>query len=253
MPRFTVLLPVHRPPALLPFAIDSVLAQEHTDFELFIVCDGAPAETIACAEAYAARDGRVRTFPFAKGERHGEAHRHAVLALATGELVAQIADDDLWLPNHLGELSALLADADFGHTLHTSATPDGAVLITAGNLASPLVRDMMLRQLHNTFGPTSAGYRLAAYRRLPDGWSPAPPEVWTDLHMWRKFLRCDGLLFATRYAVTGLHFAAAARPGMILDERVAENRLWQARLADAAGCQALVRAAWDSLVQHYHR
>src|SRR6202035_4475341 len=85
MPRFTVLLPVHRPPALLPFAIETVLAQEVDDFELFVICDGAPAETAACARDYARRDKRVRVFTFAKGERHGEAYRHQALTQAGGE------------------------------------------------------------------------------------------------------------------------------------------------------------------------
>jgi hypothetical protein len=31
-PAFTILLPVHRPPAMLPLAINSVLAQRRRDF-----------------------------------------------------------------------------------------------------------------------------------------------------------------------------------------------------------------------------
>ena len=42
-------------------------------------------------------------FDFPKGDRHGEAHRHAALAEARGELVAHICDDDLWFPEHLAE------------------------------------------------------------------------------------------------------------------------------------------------------
>ena len=78
--RFTVLLCVHRLPALLAFAIRTVLWQSHANFELFVVCDGAP-EAAALARAYAADDPRIRVFDFEKGERNGERHRHAVLAL----------------------------------------------------------------------------------------------------------------------------------------------------------------------------
>ena len=41
---------------MLPFAIESVLAQSVHEFELLIICDGAPPETIACARDYAGRD-----------------------------------------------------------------------------------------------------------------------------------------------------------------------------------------------------
>ncbi len=41
-PLFTVLLPVIRPPALLPYAIESVLAQSERDFVLCVIGDGPP-------------------------------------------------------------------------------------------------------------------------------------------------------------------------------------------------------------------
>ena len=78
-PTFTILLPVHRPPAMLPFAINSVLAQERRDFELFVICDGAPPETAACAQEFAAKDPRVRVFAHPKGERNGELYRDQAL------------------------------------------------------------------------------------------------------------------------------------------------------------------------------
>ena len=58
-PEFTILLPVVRPPDMLVHAIASVQAQQRGDFELFVVCDGAPAETVATAEALAAADRRI--------------------------------------------------------------------------------------------------------------------------------------------------------------------------------------------------
>src|SRR4051812_24050128 len=139
-PLFSILLPIVRPPAMLPFAIESVLAQSVRDFELFVICDGAPPETVACARDYANRDPRVKVFPFPKGERNGEAHRHAVLGGASGRYVAQIADDDLWLPDHLAELEILLSTADFGNLLHVYFHPDGRAEILPGDIALPLTR-----------------------------------------------------------------------------------------------------------------
>jgi glycosyltransferase involved in cell wall biosynthesis len=246
--RFTVLLPIVRPPIFLPFAIDSVLAQNLSDFELFVVCDGAPPETIACAEDYARRDPRVKVRAFPKGERHGEAHRHQVLGSASGRYVAHVADDDLWLPDHLEEMEALLATADFGNLLHVYVRPDGRVEILPGDLGSPDTRRRMLSEPFNVFGPTFAGYRLDTYRRLPVGWTPAPPDVWTDLHMWRKFLRADGLTFATRAAVTAIHFAAFERAEFTPERRRDEiQRHWK-QVQDPSGRREIVQAAWRSLL-----
>ena len=42
------------------------------DFELMIISDGAPEETVACARAYASRDDRVRAFVFPKAPQTGQ-------------------------------------------------------------------------------------------------------------------------------------------------------------------------------------
>lgn len=247
-PRFSVLLPVHRPPDLLPAAIESVLAQTIMDFELLVVCDGAPEETAACARAFGQRDARVRTFVFPKGERHGEAHRGAVLAQATGEFVAHICDDDLWFPDHLAELEILLAAVDFGNVLHVSISSNGNTEALACDLSDPAFRRLFVDRKFNRFSPTFCGYRMDAYRRLPEGWAPAPPDVWTDLNMWRKFLGRDDIKAATRAAVTGLHFAADSRTKLPPDERSTENERWLARIADPGERRMITEAALQSLI-----
>jgi len=222
-PIFTVLLPIVRPPDLLPFAVASVLAQAERRFELMIICDGAPRETVSRARELAASDDRIQVFDFPKGERHGEAHRHTVLAGARGRYVCQIADDDLWLPNHLVEIGALLENVDFGNLTHVRVEVDGSMSSTSGDLSLDVMRRLMLTSRFNIFGPTSAGYRLEAYRRLPVGWSPAPAGLWTDLAMWRKFLVAPGLKMATRHAITSLHFAAQLRVPWSMEQRQEET------------------------------
>jgi len=230
-PLFTILLPVHRPPALLPFAIETVLAQSMPSFDLFVVCDGTPAETVDCARSFAARDPRVHVFPFEKGERNGEVHRHAVLERVTSRFVAQIGDDDLWFPDHLAELARLLDRVDFGNLLQAELLSDGDVIVHLGDLADPETRRRMREEPWNFFGPTAAGYRLSAYRCLPVGWSPAPPDVWSDLHMWRKFLQRHDLSFGTRFTVQSAKLAAAFRQHMTLEERALEHRAVAAQLS----------------------
>jgi glycosyltransferase involved in cell wall biosynthesis len=245
--RFTVLLPVTRPPDLLPFAVDSVLAQQCRELELFIICDGAPPATIECAKAFAERDSRVRVFAFEKGERHGEAHRHTAMAEARAPFVAQIGDDDVWFPDYLTTLGRLLERVDFGNLLQAELSVDGSIYVHTGDLADPAIRRRMLHEAYNFFGPSAAGYRLSAYRSLPVGWSPAPADLWTDLYMWRKFLVRDDLTFGTTFAIRLVKLSAQARPSMSLSDRATELAATVKLFADPQEREAFSERAFKSM------
>jgi succinoglycan biosynthesis protein ExoW len=172
-----------------------------------------------------------------------------VLALASGEFVAQIAYDDLWFPDHLRELGALLAEVEFGNLPLMAIGPDGSPLHFPGDLADPVTRQKLLSERFNFFGPTVAGYRLSTYRRLPEGWAPAPPDIWPDLHMWRKFLRLDGITAATRFALQSLCLHNSLRLHMTMDERRAETERLMAIIRDPAQRAATVDRYWASYMQ----
>ena len=246
-PEFTVLLPIVRPPDFLPFAVRSVLAQTARSFELVIVCDGAPRATVAEAERLAETDDRVRVVAFPKGARHGEAHRATVLEGARGAKVAHLGDDDLWFPNHLEVLGRLLDRVAFGNVLQVRVLPDGELWMPAsGHLRDRSCRERMARERWNFFGPTEAGYRTTAYRGLPRGWSPAPEDVYSDLHMWRAFLAQPGLRVGSTFAVTALKFGARqwdALPPSALASALAK---YEARLRDPGERAALRVAAFDA-------
>lgn len=231
-PAFTILLPVHRPPALLRYSIDSVLAQERKDFELLVICDGAPPETTAFARHHAAKDARIRVFDHPKGERHGEIYRHHALQTAKGRYVCHITDDDLWLPNHLEEAEKLLLDHDFGNLCHVSIHTDSEVRLYLRRLQHDIIRSTMLNEPRNYFGLTAAAYRLSAYRKLPEGWSPAPQNLATDLFMWRKFLRQEGITPGTRIAIANATFPTSDRRDWSIERREAEMAGWSMRLMD---------------------
>lgn len=226
-PLFTVLLPIVRPPVYLASSVATVLAQTVREFELVIVCDGAPPSTVAASEAWAKRDRRVRVLVRPKGERHGEQHRDEALATATSQYVCQIDDDALWFPDHLATMAALLRQADFAHTTHARVCEDGSFTFIVGNLNDAAQRQRMATEPHNWIGVTNAGYRLDAYRRLPVGWSPAPPDVWSDLWMWRKFI-AQPFAFASSLRVTSLFLhreKGDASPSAIAQHRAFAERI----------------------------
>jgi len=242
-PAFTILAPVNRPPDLMPYALASVLAQTRQDFELFIICDGAPEPTAAAARAYEAQDPRFRAFIHPKGERHGEAYRHAALQGARGRFVCQIGDDDLWFPDHLEAVESLLSVADFGSTLPMYLEADGAPQVHFFDFADPVLQHQMAEGRGNAFGPTPSAYRLETYRALPVGWSPAPEGMFTDLFMWRKFLALPGIRCATHLAPTTLAFPQALRRAWPLSRRRDEITALAAQIAKPGFREQLFRNA----------
>lgn len=225
--KFTCLIPTHNNGVIIRTAIESVLEQTVSDFEVFVVCDGAPEATHAIVDEYAARDKRVRAFKLPKGERHGEASRHEVLKQAQSDAVCYLSDDDFWLPDHLSHMRELLEHADFAHSRHTYLTPNFEICGNRG-IDDPALRAQMAEELFNVTGPTCVGHRLDAYKRLPIGWAPAPRDVWTDLNMWRKWIAADGVRFISSTKTTTVHLPSSLRQTQKADEKLKESAFWRA-------------------------
>ena len=103
-PFFSVVIPVYNRAQALGDAIRSVLAQQCQDFEIVIVDDGSKDDPGRVVRAFA--DPRIR---FAAQEnRGGGAARNAGIDLAQGRFVAFLDSDDVWLPQHLSTMRALL-------------------------------------------------------------------------------------------------------------------------------------------------
>lgn len=224
--RFTVLIPTFDNGPLIRPAIESVLLQTHADFELVVVGDGAPPVVETIVAEYAAADPRVAYRAYPKGERHGEAHRHAALAGRKTDAVAYLSDDDFWLPDHLATLTPLLDRCDFAHTRHLSIGPDLMLIGRAGDLADADTKRRLRAERFNFFGLSVAAHRLDAYRLLPVGWKPAPPDVWTDLNMWRKWLAQSEMRLRTSPAITTVHMARSERRDLPAGYLANETRTW---------------------------
>lgn len=226
----TILVPTHAHAAFLPFSLRSALAQEGVSVELFVVGDGVEDGTRRALEPFLA-DPRVRFFDNPKGRRHGERHRHQALQEASGEIVCYLCDDDLLLPDHVATMKELLAKADFAHGAPLYVATDGSLVYLPLDLSRPRFVEH-LNAKRASFGLTGAAHTLEVYRRLPEGWRPAPPDIWTDLHMWQQFLALPGLRGVTGTRLTCLHFPSPHRSGWPDVQRASELERWTARLAE---------------------
>jgi GalNAc5-diNAcBac-PP-undecaprenol beta-1,3-glucosyltransferase len=239
----TVLIPTHEHVLSLRHSVASVQQQTLQDFELFIVGDGVSDAGRALITELVAADRRIRFFDFPKGPRKGEIHRHQALQHAQGRFIAYLGDDDIWLPNHLEVLGALLADADFGHTLQVGVDAKGGLVFLAADLENAAFRQRMLNKLFNRFDFTFAGHTTEAYRRLPHGWRTTPPDFpWTDLYMWRQFLAEPWCRARSAIVPTGINTWTHLRPQLSDRARAEELGHLRAQAAAPAFREDLSRA-----------
>ncbi len=104
--RISVIVPTFNRPKFLREALASIRALEGAlySFEILVADNGSTPETRDIAEAYGAR--------YIKVERRGASEaRNAGLRAATGDYIAFLDDDDVWLSSHLGKHFEVL-DAD---------------------------------------------------------------------------------------------------------------------------------------------
>ncbi len=158
-PRVSVLIPCYNAGRYLGAAIESVLAQTFTDFEIIVIDDGSEDDSAAVAARYP----QVRYFYH---EHSGiSVTRNFAISKARGEIVAFLDADDLWQPQKLEKQVAYLdshPDCQLVYTLVQNffdADPESMTqrqeqLLTA-NMDHCLVTCCIRRKLYETYG----GYR----------------------------------------------------------------------------------------------
>jgi perosamine synthetase len=105
-PRVSVIIPTYNAAEMVGEAIESVLAQTYSDFEIVVIDDGSTDHTEGTVRRFG---DRVRYF---KQENRGvSAARNAGIERSLGQYIAFLDSDDLWWPEKLAEEIPLF-DAD---------------------------------------------------------------------------------------------------------------------------------------------
>jgi glycosyltransferase involved in cell wall biosynthesis len=101
-PRVSIITPSYNCAKYLPQAIESVLNQTYTDYELIVINDGSTDNTQAIVEPY------LEKIRYLYQENQGvSTARNRGLSLARGELIALLDADDFFLPDKLKEQVAV--------------------------------------------------------------------------------------------------------------------------------------------------
>jgi glycosyltransferase involved in cell wall biosynthesis len=203
-------------------AIESVLAQTFTDFELIIVDDCSKDCTVEIARSYAARDPRVQVHV---NERNlGDyPNRNRAAEFATGEFIKYHDSDDLMYPHCLAIMTGAL-----------EAYPEASVALSKEWEGGPL--PMLLtprlcyeREFHGygmfSLGPPSAMFRRERFAEFGYFELVGPHS---DLALWLRMCKTENVLLIRSglywYRVhAGQHLASS---GAARDRAIICGRVW---------------------------
>lgn len=154
-PFFSVVIPTFNRAVSVKSAVESVLAQSYSDFELVVVDDGSTDGTRSLITAIT--DPRIR-YLFQENQGVSVA-RNTGLFAATGSVVVFLDSDDLACPEWLAEFQGVFSKPGVGVACCGAMRVDGD-----GRLFAALPRDMG-RMFDHTVGLFLAG-TFAARREL---------------------------------------------------------------------------------------
>ena len=179
-PRVSVIVPVYNGAATVAAALESILAQSFSDFEIVAVDDGSTDDSMKVLERY-----RPRVRVLTQQNRGPSAARNLGVRNSSGEYLGFLDADDLWRPTFLERTVAAL-DKDSASVLvytdlelaDSTGLAMGARLI--GKRCLPTVRDMLERLW--PILPSSVVMRRDAFERA--GGFPEELTSFEDVYFW---------------------------------------------------------------------
>ena len=108
MPTVTIVTSTYNRADVVRGAIESVLAQDYTDWEMCVVGDCTPDDTAGTVASY--NDPRLHYYNLPEKSPEGShgaiAKNHAIFQMATSPYITYLDDDDEYLPNFLSVMVA---------------------------------------------------------------------------------------------------------------------------------------------------
>ncbi|SUP44754.1 glycosyltransferase family 2 protein [Veillonella criceti] len=106
----SIITPCYNGARYIGETIDSVLAQTHTNWEMIIVDDGSKDDSAQIIKEYVEKDPRIK---FIQQKNAGSAAaRNNGIRNASGQYIALLDADDIWLPDFLKKQIKYMKDND---------------------------------------------------------------------------------------------------------------------------------------------
>lgn len=194
-PKVSIVIPVYNRAELISKAIESVIAQTITDYELIIVDDGSTDDTKSVVNGY--DTGKIR---YVYQENKGKSSaRNLGIGLAHGEYIAFLDSDDMFLPNKLAlQVAVLDNNCDCGFVYSHAKNIDEAGNFLDHHFEGDLsgwIYPAMLFISNNCIATPTVMLRAKILEEL--GGFDETMHVCEDLDLWRRIAR--------RYRVMQIH------------------------------------------------
>lgn len=111
----SIITPAYRVAPFVGATIESVIAQDYSQWEMLVVDDKSPDDTGEVVARYASLDPRVKLIRQAQNGGAASA-RNAALEAARGRFVAFLDSDDVWLPGKLSRQLSFMREMEAGLT-----------------------------------------------------------------------------------------------------------------------------------------
>ncbi len=148
----SVITPAYNAAHFLEEAVKSVQNQTFSDWEMIIVDDCSTDETFSLAQRLAENDQRIKVLRNKKNSGVA-ATRNKAMDAATGEYIAFLDSDDLWLPQKLERQVKFMAEGQYALTYTNYQKFDSQT----GERQSKIIRAPATMTSRHIYGNTSIG------------------------------------------------------------------------------------------------
>lgn len=178
----SIIIPSYNSSCFIRDSLDSVITQSYQDWELLIVDDCSRDNTPEIIRYYSEKDKRIKPIYLTNNVGAAEA-RNIALRKASGQYIAFLDSDDLWLPQKLERQLIFMRRLDiaFSFTAYDRITEDGKRKINTIHIPHEISYNKYLRNTIIGTLTVMIDRNKTGYFEMPDIRSSHDMALWLDI------------------------------------------------------------------------
>lgn len=186
----SVIIPLYNKEKSITTTLESILAQTYTDYEVVVVDDGSTDNSANIVRKLSNEKIRLISQP----NGGVSAARNAGIMAAKGDYIAFLDADDLWAPNYLEILAALIKDCpDAGLYSLGYAEIDGNEIPESDIVTTTIERGMIIQPWNKKYRVWTGSVAASKERMIKIGLFDTRMTHGEDIDMWWRLMLDGGL------------------------------------------------------------